>query len=113
MKFRCEREILADALATAGRAATSRTGTLPVLSGVRLDVAGDQLTVTGTDLELTIRLTVPVGGERDGSVVVPARLVADIVKALPSGAVEVVARRRRAQHQCRTIAVLRAATLAR
>ena len=89
MKFRCEREILADALATAGRAATSRTGTLPVLSGVRLDVSGDQLTVTGTDLELTIRLTVAVGGERDGSVVVPARLVADIVKALPSGAVEV------------------------
>ena len=89
MKFRCEREILADALATAGRAATSRTGTLPVLSGVRLDVSGDQLTVTGTDLELTIRLTVPVGGERDGSVVVPARLVADIVKALPGGAVEV------------------------
>ena len=33
VKFRCEREILADALATAGRAATSRTGTLPVLSG--------------------------------------------------------------------------------
>ncbi|MGH9134622.1 MAG: DNA polymerase III subunit beta, partial [Ilumatobacteraceae bacterium] len=89
MKFRCEREILADALATAGRAATSRTGTLPVLSGVRLDVAGDQLTVTGTDLELTIRLTVPVGGEQDGSAVVPARLVADIVRALPSGAVEV------------------------
>ena len=89
VKFRCEREILADALATAGRAATSRTGTLPVLSGVRLDVVGDQLTVTGTDLELTIRLSVPVGGDRDGSVVVPARLVADIVKALPSGAVEV------------------------
>ena len=56
MKFRCERDVLADALATAGRAATSRTGTLPVLSGVRLEVAGDELTVTGTDLELTIRL---------------------------------------------------------
>ena len=113
MKFRCEREILADALATAGRAATSRTGTLPVLSGVRLDVAGDQLTVTGTDLELTIRLTVAVGGERDGSVVVPARLVADIVKALPSGAVEVSLGDDEMQHQRRTIAVLRAATVAR
>jgi DNA polymerase-3 subunit beta len=90
VKFRCEREILADALATAGRAATSRTGTLPVLSGVRLDASGDRLTVTGTDLELTIRLSVPVHGERDGSAVVPARLVADIVKALPAGAVDVV-----------------------
>ena len=89
MKFRCEREILAEALATAGRAATSRTGTLPVLSGVRLDVSDGELTVTGTDLELTIRLSVPVHSDRDGSAVVPARLVADIVKALPAGAVEV------------------------
>ena len=89
MKFRCEREVLADALATAGRAATSRTGTLPVLSGLRLEVLGDELSITGTDLELSIRLTIAVGGERDGAVVVPARLVADIVRALPSGAVEV------------------------
>ncbi len=89
MKFRCEREILADALTTAGRAATSRTGTLPVLSGVRLDVADGSLTVTGTDLELTIRLTVPVHSDQDGSAVVPARLVGDIVRALPAGAVDV------------------------
>lgn len=89
MKFRCERDVLADALATAGRAATSRTGTLPVLSGVRLEVQGDQLSVIGTDLELTIRLAITVGGERDGAVVVPARLIADIVRSLPPGAVEV------------------------
>ena len=86
MKFRCEREILADALTTAGRAATNRSGTLPVLSGVRLDVADGRLTVTGTDLELTIRLSVPVHVDEDGSAVVPARLVGDIVKALPPGA---------------------------
>jgi DNA polymerase-3 subunit beta len=89
VKFRCEREILADALTTAGRAATSRTGTLPVLSGVRLDVDAETLTVTGTDLELTIRLSVPVHSDRSGSAVVPARLVGDIVRALPPGAVEV------------------------
>jgi len=91
VKFRCEREILADALTTAGRAASNRSGTLPVLSGLRLDVADSQLTVTGTDLELTIRLSVPVHADRDGSAVVPARLVADIVKALPPGAVDVTA----------------------
>jgi len=89
VKFRCEREILAEALTTAGRAATNRSGTLPVLSGVRMDVSDGQLTVTGTDLELTIRLSVPVHSDRDGSAVVPARLVGDIVKALPAGAVEV------------------------
>lgn len=89
MKFRCERDVLADALGSAGRAATNRTGTLPVLSGLRLQVAGDTLTVTGTDLELTIHLTVDVGGDRDGAAVVPARLVGDIVKSLPAGAVEI------------------------
>jgi DNA polymerase-3 subunit beta len=89
VKFRCERDVLADALNSAGRAATNRTGTLPVLSGVRMDLAGDTLTVTGTDLELTIKLTLEVGGERDGSAVVPARLIGDIVKALPAGAVEI------------------------
>lgn len=88
MKFRCERDVLAEALTTAGRAATSRTGTLPVLSGLRLEVRGDELSVLGTDLELSIRLTIAVGGERDGAVVVPARLIADIVRALPAGAVE-------------------------
>ena len=89
MKFRCERDVLADALNAAGRAATNRTGTLPVLAGVRMDVSGDTLTVTGTDLELTITLTVDVGGDRDGAAVVPARLVGDIVKALPAGAVDI------------------------
>lgn len=54
-----------------------------------MEVEGDRLTITGTDLELTIRLSVEVGGERDGSAVVPARLVSDIVRALPAGAVQV------------------------
>ncbi|MEY4230157.1 MAG: polymerase beta subunit [Actinomycetota bacterium] len=89
MKFRCERETLAEALTTAGRAATGRTGTLPVLSGVRLELVGDRLTVTGTDLDLTIQLDVAVGGDVDGGVVVPARLASDIVRSLPSGKVEV------------------------
>ena len=89
MKFRCEREILADALATAGRAASNRPSTIPALTGVRIDLDQDVLTVTGTDLELAIRVKVPVHSERDGSAVVPARLIADIVKALPAGAVEV------------------------
>ena len=88
MKFRCERDVLADALATAGRAATGRTGTLPVLSGLRLELVGDTLTVTGTDLELTIQLEAQVGGERDGGVVLPARLSADIVRSLSPGKVE-------------------------
>jgi len=90
VKFRCEREALAEALSTAGRAATGRTGALPVLSGLRLELAGDQLSITGTDLDLTIQLTLPVGGDGDGGVVLPARLATDIVRSMGSGKAEVI-----------------------
>jgi len=90
VKFRCEREALAEALSTAGRAATGRTGALPVLSGLRLELAGDQLSITGTDLDLTIQLTLTVGGDGDGGVVLPARLVTDIVRSMGAGKVEVI-----------------------
>ena len=89
VKFRCERETLAEALSTAGRAATGRTGALPVLSGLRLELVGDQLSITGTDLDLTIQLTLAVGGDGDGGVVLPARLAADIVRSMGAGKVEV------------------------
>ena len=39
MKFRAEREALAEAVATAQRAVASRTGALPVLSGLRVTLA--------------------------------------------------------------------------
>lgn len=86
MKFRCERDVLLDALTTATRAA-GRSGALPVLSGVRLEVNGDQLTVAGTDLDLTIRVATTVNGQGDGVTVAPGRLVTDIVRALEPGAV--------------------------
>ncbi len=87
MKFRCERDVLAEALATAGRAVASR-GALPVLSGVRMELAGDALTLTGSDLELTVSVRITVSGLADGVAVVPSRLVNDIVRALEPGAVE-------------------------
>ncbi|MDP9441329.1 MAG: DNA polymerase III subunit beta [Actinomycetota bacterium] len=87
MKFRCERDTLVDALGTAGRAVATRGGALPVLSGVRLEVVGSQLRLAGSDLDLTIQVETEVHGLGDGVAVLPARLVAEIVRALEPGAV--------------------------
>jgi DNA polymerase III sliding clamp (beta) subunit (PCNA family) len=89
VKFRCERDVLLEALTTAGRAIASRGGALPVLSGVRLETTGDDLRVVGTDLDLTIQVSVRVSVTTPGVVVAPGRLVTDIVRALDPGAVTV------------------------
>ena len=87
MKFRAERDVLLDALATAARAATTRGGALPALSGVRLEVVGDVLHLAGSDLDLTVQVEVTVAGIAEGVCVIPARLGTDIVRALEPGAV--------------------------
>jgi DNA polymerase-3 subunit beta len=81
--------VLADALATAGRAAATRND--PLLSNVRLQLEGDQLSVTGTDDELTIHVETTVAGDQDGVLVAPARLTTDIVRSLEPGSVDVSA----------------------
>lgn len=87
MKFRCERDTLVDALSTAGRAVATRGGALPVLSGVRLEVSDNRLRLAGSDLDLTIQVDIEINGLADGVAVLPARLVAEIVRALEPGAV--------------------------
>ncbi len=89
MRFRCERDVLAESLATAQRAVTNRNAALPVLAGVRLELAGDTLRVTGTDLDLFAQVQIEVVGAADGVAVVPARLAADIVRNLEPGVVNV------------------------
>jgi DNA polymerase-3 subunit beta len=88
VKFRCERDVLVEALNTAARAASARGGS-PVLSGIRLELKDDRLAATGTDLDLTITTSLAVNGEGDGVSVLPAKLATDIVKVVEHGAVHV------------------------
>ncbi len=89
MKFRCERDTLADAVATAQRAVASRTGAMPVLSGLRVTLTPGSLELVGTDLELTIRVRIPADTDGEGSAVVPARLFSEIVRQLDGDTVSV------------------------
>ena len=87
MKFRSERDTLLEALSTVSRAAATRGGALPVLSGVRMEVVGDTLRLAGSDLDLTVQVEMPISAGDDGVCVIPARLATDIVRALEPGAV--------------------------
>jgi DNA polymerase-3 subunit beta len=87
MKFRSERDLLAEALGAAARVVATRM--VGASSGILLSLTGNQLTVTGTDLDITVRTTVDVIGIEDGAAVVPARLVVDAVRSLEPGAVTI------------------------
>lgn len=88
MKFRCERDALLDALNVAVRAAAGAGSSRIALTGVHLDLADDTLVVTGSDLDVTLSVTAEVAGAADGTAVTPARLLTDVVRAVPAGSVE-------------------------
>ena len=90
MRIRAERDDLAGVLARAARAVSSRSP-LPILQGLLCEVVGDELRVTGTDTEITIRTTLKVEVLEEGKTVIPAKLAADAVKRLPDGAVALTA----------------------
>ena len=57
--------------------------TIPILSNVLLEAAGDRVTLTATDLELGIRCSCPARVKKEGSGTVPARKLLDYVRLLP------------------------------
>lgn len=88
MKISIARGELLEALSTVGKGLSSRT-TLPILSGILLVAAGDDLTLQSTDLEVSIRAIVGAKVDKEGQTVVPGRLITDIVRSLPEASVTI------------------------
>jgi len=86
MKLSCSREELFAALQTATRAASTRSA-VQALSGVQLEATGSAIELRATDMELGLRVPVPGEVVREGTVVLPARLLVDVVRALPATSV--------------------------
>jgi DNA polymerase-3 subunit beta len=57
--------------------------TIPILSNVLIEAAGDRITLTATDLELGIRCSCAARVKKEGSGTVPARKLLDYVRLLP------------------------------
>jgi DNA polymerase-3 subunit beta len=90
MKFRVERDTLADAVAWTAKSLPARPS-VPVLAGVMLRVNDGGLQVSGFDYEVSSQVTVDVQADADGAALVSGRLLAEITRALPAKPVEVAA----------------------
>ena len=88
MELRVERDALADAVVWTARSLPARPP-MQVLLGLLLEVGAEGgLSVSGFDYEVSSRITVDVSAVEGGRVLVPGRLLADIVRALPAQPVD-------------------------
>jgi len=85
MKFSVNRELLLKPLQQVA-GVVERRQTLPVLSNLLLQVSGNQLSMTGTDLEVELIGRLEVVTPEDGEITVPARKLVDICREIPEKA---------------------------
>jgi len=83
VKFRVERDVLADAVAWAARTLPSRPS-LPVLAGLVLSVSDEVLTLSSFDYEVSARVEVACDVDDPGVALVSGRLLSDIARSLPA-----------------------------
>jgi DNA polymerase-3 subunit beta len=84
MRVVCGKDELAEKLQVVGRGVSTRT-TVQILAGIMLRAAGGRLHLSATDMEISVRDSLEAQVEEEGAVVVPGRLLVDIVRLLPQG----------------------------
>jgi DNA polymerase III subunit beta len=74
-------ELLRELTATQG--VVERKTTIPILSNYLFEAGGDRLSITATDLDLSLRTSCNAKVKKEGSCAIPARKLHDYVKLLP------------------------------
>ncbi|MFD3258939.1 DNA polymerase III subunit beta [Paenibacillus lentus] len=95
MKIRILKHELNESIQHVSKAISSRT-TIPILTGIKLEVNFQGMTLTASDTDISIQAFIPaedhdkqiVQIERPGSVVLPAKFFVEIIKKLPSQEIE-------------------------
>lgn len=88
LRITCSRDDLVTRLGAVSRVVSSR-GTVQVLAGVLLRAQAGALELAATDMELSLRTTLPASVEGDGAVVVPGKLLVDLARLLPAADVTI------------------------
>jgi DNA polymerase-3 subunit beta len=88
VKISLERDALLTQLQTVSRVASTRSA-IQALSGVQLTARQDGCELRATDMDVGLRVPLEAEVARDGTVVLPARLMLDVIRSLPAAAVTI------------------------
>jgi DNA polymerase III subunit beta len=86
VKISLERDVLLGQLQTVSRVASTRSA-IQALSGVQLAASSELCELRATDMDVGLRVPLEAEVTREGVVVLPARLIVDVVRSLPSPSV--------------------------
>lgn len=81
MKFTVETGDLLKALVRTSNVVPSKS-TLPILENILFELNGNSLTITATDLEVSMSVSISVKGNMDGKIAVPAKRLMETVRSL-------------------------------
>ena len=82
MKFVCGTAELSEACLNVQRAVSTKTS-IPAVEGILIKAVSGQLILTGYDLELGINTAIKATVEEEGSIIINARILCDIMRKLP------------------------------
>jgi DNA polymerase-3 subunit beta len=83
VKISLQRDVLLAQLQTVSRVASTRSA-IQALSGVQLAASSSLCELRATDMDVGLRVPLEAEVTREGVVVLPARLLVDVVRALPA-----------------------------
>ncbi len=86
MKISLERDALLGQLQTVSRVASTRSA-IQALSGIQLAASSERCELRATDMDVGLRVPLEADVVREGVVVLPGRLIVDVVRSLPASAV--------------------------
>ena len=86
MKFTITREKLHEGLGAVAASVPTKT-TLPVLANILVEASKEGLSLSGTDLDISVSTTIPASVDQEGATTLPARKLVEIVKELPSASI--------------------------
>lgn len=88
MKFICPKNKLQEAISITQKAVTGKSA-MPILQGLLIEAANNQIKFTGSDIDLSIQSKIDADVSESGKIVVDAKLLGDIVRKLPNSNIEI------------------------
>ena len=87
MEFSVKRSDLLDEL-NLTQGVVERKSTIPILSNLLVEAKGSRLTITATDLELSIRTSCEAKIKKEGAGTIPAKKLFELMRLLPEGEIK-------------------------